>query len=443
MPAKAPRWFHITNNAAAKKAEIKLRGYIGASQEGDPWWGIEGGAGTFKEFEAAVEALGDVHDVTLRIFSEGGDVHVGMGIHDLIKTHPARWTCIIDGICASAATYAAVACAEVHIPANAYFMIHNAQGGAYGEADEVQAMATLLESINNNIADLYAGKCGKSVEEIRTVMAASTWMNGREAVEFGLADKVLHEVTVPVTNKVNFAAMTIINRAATATMPADAAVWFDKRAAATPRNQPTHMPNVSTTTAAPASSAAPGSQGAPVNPPAPGAAPANTTTTTTTPPGNGGGQGGEPAPKQNKKLTNAEKRVQDLQAKLRKAKNSVKKLKNEVDEDEDDEDLENAEDDDEDDEDDDEGATNLTKTITKAVNAAVKPLKEEVENLKNLRTQNVPANAWGNGQPTQAAAGNQQEQQQKPDLANLSPMQLIGLGMKNAMTKAATPPATT
>lgn len=390
MPAKPKRWFLITNNAAAKKAEIKLRGYIGQSEVGWPEYGIEGGAGTFKEFEQAVEALGNVEEITLRIFSEGGDVHTGMGIHDLIKSHPANWICIIDGLCASAATYAAVACAEVRIPANAYFMIHNAQGGAWGEAEEMLAAAALLESVNNNIADLYAAKCGKSVEEIRDVMRKATWMNGREAVEFGLADTVLNEAVVSPTNRLSLSALTIFNRAAVETMPQEAAVWFDnkQRTTPSPRNAPpppmstTAPATTATTPAAPAAAPAPAAPAAPAAAPASAAAPVSAPANAVPTPAPAAAPAAVTAP------------TNDL-------------------------------------------ATLINTAVSTAVNAAVAPLQTEIENLKTLRAGGVPANAWGGGQPTAAPLVPTPEAPKAPDLTNLSPLQLIALGRKNAAANTA------
>ncbi len=269
--AAAKRWFNILHNTATQAAEIKLRGYIGDSKEGDPYWGIEGGAGTFKEFEQELLALGNVQNLTLRIFSEGGDVMVGMGIHDLLQTHPANKVCIIDGLCASAATYAAMACDEIQMPANAWMMIHNAEGMAWGDAKEMERVLRMLESVTNTIADLYAARSGKSVEECRSLMDAETWMNGRQALEMGFADTVLGDVVIS-----NRARQFPMNARA---VPDEARAWFDIRRTT---NRAPHMKpaaisptSSSTTTAATAAAAAAPAANttAPAAPVAPAAAP--------------------------------------------------------------------------------------------------------------------------------------------------------------------------
>lgn len=194
-PATPQRWFEITNLAEAGVAEIKLRGYIGMPKTELDWWTGElvntGGAGTLQEFEAELEALGPVKNIQLSIFSDGGDVFTGMAIHNLLVRHPANKTCVIDGICASAATYPALACQEIQIPANAWMMIHTASGGCYGTAKVMQRYVEALNSINQSIVNLYASRTGKSAEEIATLMEEETYMNGADAVEMGFADTVI------------------------------------------------------------------------------------------------------------------------------------------------------------------------------------------------------------------------------------------------------------
>ncbi len=191
------RWFDITNNTATPgTAEIRLRGYIGEATTRENWRTGQqepnpDGAGTLGEFEAALIALGDVQNLTLSIFSEGGDVFTGMAIHNVLMRHPANKICIIDGICASAATYPAMACQEIRIPANAWMMIHGSSLCICGNAAELRDAADQLDSIDSTLVNLYVARTGKSEDEVRAMLATDTWMNGSEAVENGFADTAL------------------------------------------------------------------------------------------------------------------------------------------------------------------------------------------------------------------------------------------------------------
>lgn len=223
-----PRWFEITNLADTGVAEIKLRGYIGMPTTERDWMTGElvasGGAGTLQEFEAELEALGPVKKIQLSIFSEGGDVFTGMAIHNLLVRHPAKKTAVIDGICASAATYPALACQDIQIPANAWMMIHGSSGGCYGNASEMRKYADMLDSVNASIVNLYAARTGITPEEISSMLEEETWMDGAKAVEIGFADTVIE----PLQNLAQRAAtLQPTNAAVLRHAPAEVLALFD------------------------------------------------------------------------------------------------------------------------------------------------------------------------------------------------------------------------
>jgi enoyl-CoA hydratase/carnithine racemase len=62
---------------------------------------------------------------------------------------------------------------------------------AMGPAATMREFADLLDKQNDVLADLYARHGGQSAEHFKGLMSAETWMNADEAVEAGLADRVL------------------------------------------------------------------------------------------------------------------------------------------------------------------------------------------------------------------------------------------------------------
>lgn len=150
------------------------------------WFGI-----TASDFVEAVKST-DNGAFTLRINSPGGDVFDARAIATVIKSHPAKVTAVIEGVCASAATYIALAADEVKMADGALFMIHNAWTLALGNADDMESTASLLRKVDNSILDDYVAKTGKEREEIAAAMAAETWYDANEAKNFGFVDAVLH-----------------------------------------------------------------------------------------------------------------------------------------------------------------------------------------------------------------------------------------------------------
>jgi len=142
------------------------------------------------EFVPAIDAVTDSH-IDLHISSPGGDVFEALTIMNALKEHPATKTVYIDGLAASAASFIAVGIGgEVIMRPGAEMMIHNAQGGAWGDMNDMHAIIERLESSSATIADIYAAKTGTDAAQWRAAMDAETWFSADEALAAGLVDKV-------------------------------------------------------------------------------------------------------------------------------------------------------------------------------------------------------------------------------------------------------------
>jgi ATP-dependent Clp endopeptidase proteolytic subunit ClpP len=185
----AKHWFEISNSAdleprneGGRVARVDITGPIGG-------WDVSG-----SEFLRELKDLGDVDSIDLRIHSPGGSVLDGWAIANGIKNHPAHVVARVEGLAASMGSVVLMSADEIEVPQNAYVMIHNVSGGAFGEADELESMAALMRKLQDDVTDFYANATGKDREEIADMMAAETWMNGQDAVEHGFATRVLEPV---------------------------------------------------------------------------------------------------------------------------------------------------------------------------------------------------------------------------------------------------------
>lgn len=123
--------------------------------------------------------------IHLRINSPGGDVFAARAMVQAMQEHPSKIIAHIDGVCASAATYPALAADECIIADGAMFMIHNAWTVAGGESKDFIAMGNLLGRIDAILANDYAKKSGQTIEQITEWMNAETYWFGQEAVDAG------------------------------------------------------------------------------------------------------------------------------------------------------------------------------------------------------------------------------------------------------------------
>lgn len=191
------KWFQIKNLGAAT-AEIRLRGIIGYSNKAsEDWWGYsEGQAGTVKEFDEELRALGEISILNLFISSEGGIVADGLAIHNILKRHTARVIAHIDGYAFSIATVVAMAADEIRMPSNALLMIHNASTYGGGDYRDFEREAEGLKVHNQAIRRAYAVKSGRDESEFQPLMDATTYMDGATAKSFGLIDVITDEVAL-------------------------------------------------------------------------------------------------------------------------------------------------------------------------------------------------------------------------------------------------------
>lgn len=128
--------------------------------------------------------------MALRINSPGGDVFEGRAMATAIANHKGKVTAYIDGLAASAATYVALAAAEVVMAPGSFFMIHNAWTLAMGNADELDETSALLRKVDDSIVADYRRKTGAEDAQLREWMKAETWFTADEAKEHGFVDRL-------------------------------------------------------------------------------------------------------------------------------------------------------------------------------------------------------------------------------------------------------------
>jgi ATP-dependent Clp endopeptidase proteolytic subunit ClpP len=178
-------WYQIkAKTDKPKAADVSIYDEIGM-------WGVSASA-----FMRDLKSLGELDEINLSIHSPGGDVLDGWAIYNALKNNKAKVTARVEGLAASMASVILMAADQIEIPENAYVMIHNPWGVAIGDAEELRDTAELLDKLGNGLVNAYASRTGNDEDEIREMMSAETWMDGKEAVERGFADTLLNGVAL-------------------------------------------------------------------------------------------------------------------------------------------------------------------------------------------------------------------------------------------------------
>ena len=131
--------------------------------------------------------------IVLRVNCPGGDVFAMQAIMNALRSASDRGVKLVgqvDGVAASAATGILAVCDEVVMGAGTQYMIHNSQGMAIGDKNELRALADLMEKVDVGMLDAYTAKSGKPEATVRAWMDAETWFTAEQAVDNGFADRV-------------------------------------------------------------------------------------------------------------------------------------------------------------------------------------------------------------------------------------------------------------
>ena len=128
--------------------------------------------------------------------SEGGDCYYGIlaytGIKDAIAAG-AQVTVEVQGLCASMAVEILQAASVRVARVGSRFLLHEVREFKVGDvtSSDAEESAIELKKVNNQMAEIIAGRTGKSVAFIlKTIRKRDYWLNADEAKAFGLVDEV-------------------------------------------------------------------------------------------------------------------------------------------------------------------------------------------------------------------------------------------------------------
>lgn len=172
------------NTLANGEAELLIYGFIGGWYEG-------------VTAESIVEQLGAItaSTINVRINSDGGAVTDGIAIYNALRRHGARKVVTIDGIAASIASLIAMAGDEIVMAANTLMMIHAPSGGEWGNAAAHREFADVLDTYATAMLESYARRVPAKRDQIDGILRSpkDTWFTAAQAVDYGLADRVLED----------------------------------------------------------------------------------------------------------------------------------------------------------------------------------------------------------------------------------------------------------
>jgi ATP-dependent Clp protease protease subunit len=139
-----------------------------------------------------LEAQAPDKDISFYINSPGGSVTAGMAIYDTMKFIKCDVSTICIGMAASMGAFllsSGTKGKRIALP-NSEIMIHQPLGGAKGQATDIKIQAELILRTRDNLNRILAENTGRSVEEIARDTERDNFMTSKQALEYGLIDKI-------------------------------------------------------------------------------------------------------------------------------------------------------------------------------------------------------------------------------------------------------------
>ncbi len=136
-------------------------------------------------------------DISLYIHCPGGIISAGLAIYDTMQLIRPDVSTICVGLAASMGTL--LLCAGVkgkrYALPNSTIHLHQAFGGAQGQAADVDIAARAIMRMQELIRGIIATHTGQTLEKIVHDTDRDFYLNPQQAVEYGIVDEILSKPT--------------------------------------------------------------------------------------------------------------------------------------------------------------------------------------------------------------------------------------------------------
>jgi ATP-dependent protease ClpP protease subunit len=129
-------------------------------------------------------------NIFLHINSFGGSIFAGLSAMDEIVSCEVPVITIVDGCCASAATFLSVVGKERIIRPNAFMLIHQLSSVSWGKYRELQDDHVNHTKLMDTIKSIYAKYTKIPADKIDEILDHDLWFDAKTCIEYGLVDRI-------------------------------------------------------------------------------------------------------------------------------------------------------------------------------------------------------------------------------------------------------------
>ena len=142
-------------------------------------------------------------DINIYINSPGGSVSAGMAIYDTMNFVKSDVSTTCLGIAASMAAFllSSGKKGKRYILPNADVMIHQPLGGAQGQATDIKIASDRIIDLRKRLNRIFSKNTSQSLKKIEKDTERDNYLSAKEALEYGLVDKIITEKSSRIWNK--------------------------------------------------------------------------------------------------------------------------------------------------------------------------------------------------------------------------------------------------
>ena len=139
-----------------------------------------------------LDSVDSDRDISIYLNTPGGSVYAGLGIYDTMQFVKSKVATICTGMAASMGAVLLVAGEKgmrAALP-HSRVMIHQPLGGIQGQASDIEITAREILKLKDELYQIISDHSGQTIEKIRQDADRDYWMTAKEALEYGMIDKV-------------------------------------------------------------------------------------------------------------------------------------------------------------------------------------------------------------------------------------------------------------
>ncbi len=139
-----------------------------------------------------LDSVDSERDINIYLNTPGGSVYAGLGIYDTMQFIGSRVATICTGMAASMGAVLLVAGEKgmrAALP-HSRVMIHQPLGGIQGQASDIEITAREILKLKDELYQIISDHSGQTMDKIRQDADRDYWMTAKEALEYGMIDKV-------------------------------------------------------------------------------------------------------------------------------------------------------------------------------------------------------------------------------------------------------------